>query len=69
MIQSKGIALLEKDNGREILKRVCRRYDIKLDLVEQLIEAELEQVGKRRKRGLGDRFDEVLGQFVEDGGE
>ncbi len=69
MIRSKGIALLEKDSGRDILKKVCRKHNVKVQLIEQLVEAELEQVGKLRKRGLYDKFDDVLDQFIEEGEE
>lgn len=64
-MRTKGIALLEKDGGRDILKRVCRSAGVKIGLVETLIDAELEQIGKRRRHGLFERFDEILGEAID----
>lgn len=55
-----GIALLEKGQGRDLLRRVCLRHKVPMALVEDLVKAELEQVGKLRKRGLTDRFTEII---------
>jgi len=57
----KGISLLDKDSGRDALKRACRKVGVKIKVIEELVEAELEQAGKVRKRGLIERIDEILG--------
>lgn len=65
----KGIPLLESGGGRDTLKRACRREKIPIAVFEALVEAELEQVGKLKKRGLWERFDEILGEISDsDGG-
>lgn len=64
---TKGIVLLESGPGREALKRQCRRIKFKVDAFEALVEAELEQVGKVRKRGLWEKFDEIFNEAM--GGE
>jgi hypothetical protein len=56
----RSIPLFEAGNGREELKRRCREEKVPIAVVEALVEAELEQVGKERKRGLWDKFDEIL---------
>lgn len=48
----KGISLLDKDSGRNALKRACRKAGVGIKVIEDLVEAELEQAGKLRKRGL-----------------
>jgi len=56
----KGIVLLESGPGRDALKKQCRRLKVPVDSFEALVEAELEQIGKLRKRGLWEKFDEIF---------
>jgi len=58
--------LLDEESGRTALKRACRKAGVGIKVIEDLVEAELEQVGKLRKRGLMDRIDEILAA-AEDG--
>ena len=67
-MKGRAIALLEKDSGRDALKRACRKAKVSIGTIEALVEAELEQVGKLRKRGLWERFDEVLSEDVDEEG-
>ena len=55
-----GIPLFEQGDAREALKRRCREAKISIKLLEDLVEAEIEQIGKLRKRGLRERFDQLL---------
>lgn len=55
-----GVVLLDSKTGRRIVRRHCREEDIDMNLLEDLVRAELEQTGKRRKRGLFERFDDLL---------
>ena len=56
-----GIPLFEQGEARDALKKRCREARISVAVLDALIQAELEQVGKKTKRGLWDRFDELLG--------
>jgi hypothetical protein len=56
-----GIPLFEQGDARHALKQHCRRARIPIRLLEELVEAELEQLGKRRRSGLFEKFDELLG--------
>ena len=56
-----GIPLFEQGDARDALKRRCREAKVSITLLEALVEAEVEQIGKQRKRGLRERFDEILG--------
>lgn len=60
----KGIVLLESGPGRDALKKHCRRMKLKVDAFEALVEAELEQMGKVKKRGLGEKFDEIFNEVI-----
>lgn len=55
-----GIPLFEQGDARDVLKKKCREAKIPIKLLEDLVEAEIEQIGKLRKRGLRDRFDQLL---------
>lgn len=55
-----GISLLEKGEGRKLLKEHCRRIGISVKTIEELVRLELDQVGRIRKRGLFDQFEEAL---------
>lgn len=55
-----GLPLFEQSDAREALKKRCREAKIPIKLLEDLVEAEIEQIGKQRKRGLKDRFNQLL---------
>jgi hypothetical protein len=61
-----GIPLFQQGDARDALRRRCRAADIPISLLDALVEAELEQVGKRRKTGLWETFDELLGPTSEE---
>jgi len=55
-----GLAILERGDGRELLKKYCRSIGVSIRTLEDLVRIELEQVGRVRRRGMFPRFDEVL---------
>lgn len=55
-----GIPLFEQSDARDALKKRCREAKIPIKLLEELVEAVREQFGKERRRGLPDRFDQLL---------
>lgn len=55
-----GIPLFEQGDAREALKKRCREAKVSIVVLEGLVQAEIDQVGKRRKTGLWDRFDDLL---------
>lgn len=56
-----GIPLFEQGEARNALKQHCRRAHVSIRILDELVQAELEQVGKRRRSGLFEKFDELLG--------
>jgi len=54
------VVLLNGEEGRALVKEKCRAAKIKLSLLEELIEAELDQQGKKRKAGLWEEFDRIF---------
>ncbi len=56
-----GIPLFEQGDAREALKKRCRESKIPIKLLEDLVETEIDQIGKqKRRRALWDRFDQLL---------
>jgi hypothetical protein len=60
-----GIALLHQGHGREIVVKLCRARGLRVSALNELVDAELAQAGKERKRGLYEQFDAILSQFVD----
>ena len=54
------VVILDQKEGRELVKKICRKHKIVFSEFEELVAAEVEQVGKQRKRGLWDAFDDIL---------
>jgi hypothetical protein len=65
-----GLPLFQQGEARDALKKRCREAKIPIKLLEDLVEARIEQIGKQRKRGLRERFDQLLDpEPVPDGNE
>jgi hypothetical protein len=57
---SNTVTILNSEEGRALVKKKCRAAKIPIAILEELIEAELDQQGKKRKAGLWDEIDRVL---------
>lgn len=62
-----GIRLTEQGEGRDLLKKHCRRIGVSVKVVTDLIEIEQEHVGQGRRDGIYRKFDELLDAVVEGG--
>lgn len=54
------VVLLSSKDGRKLVRRKCEDAGLEIDVLEDLIEAEVEQQGKLRKRSLREDFDEIF---------
>lgn len=54
------IMLLDNQDGKNMVKKACKENKIDFATFEELIEAEVKQVGKQRRAGLWDDFDDIL---------
>lgn len=61
-MEGNGVVLLDSKVGRNIVKKHCKEQGIDISILEDLVTSELEQIGKLRKKGLFERFDEILDQ-------
>lgn len=58
------VVLLKSEEGRSLVKKKCRAAGMRISLIEDLIEAELNQQGKMRKAGLWGEFDRIFDSLV-----
>jgi len=54
------VVLLNSEEGKALVTRKCEAAGIPIRVFEELIEAELDQQGKKRKAGLWVEFDRIL---------
>lgn len=59
------VVLLASEEGRALIRANCKAAGFDIDVFEALVDAELEQVGKQRKAGLWESFDEILTEISE----
>ena len=54
------VVLLENPDGKSMVKEICKKNQIHFAEFEELVQAEVDQVGKQRRAGLWDSFDDIL---------
>ena len=57
------VVLMQSEAGRKMVREKCKSSGLSVEALKLLIEAEMEQVGKLRKRGIREEFDEIFGMF------
>ena len=60
------VILLKSTEGRKLVREKCAALGLDLAVLEQLIDAEVAQLGKLRKRGLWEDFDEIFNALEEE---
>ena len=60
------VVLLDNRGGRAMVKAACKEGGLLFAEFQELVQAEIEQTGKQRKRGLWDDFDDILDRIVDD---
>jgi len=58
------LPLFKQTDERDALRKRCRSKGIKLQTLLDLVEVEIEMVGKAKKRGINEKFDEIFDQEV-----
>ncbi len=54
------VVLLKSNEGRALVEEKCQAAGMRIETLEELIKAELDQQGKMRKRGLRYEFDHIF---------
>jgi len=65
-LSSGVVVLLMSEEGRKLAQRKCKAAGLDLSVLRKLIDAEVNQMGKLRKRGLYEDFDEIFGEIDEE---
>ena len=60
------VVLMRSEKGRRLVRDKCKAVGLDMWVLEELINLELDQAGKLRKRGLRQDFDEILGASNEE---
>ena len=59
-LRIKTIPLLVSESGKAIVRQVCGDGNLSESVFWKLVDAEMEQIGKQRKRGLHELFDDAF---------
>lgn len=63
----KGVVILfDNSESRQVIQEVCEENGVLYSALEDLVEAEIEQTGKQKKKGLWDSFDDILDRFIKE---
>lgn len=54
------VVLLDNPEGRSLVREECIQNKIIFQEFVELVQAEVDQTGKQRKKGLWDQFDDIL---------
>ncbi|PCK83633.1 hypothetical protein CPT32_28340 [Rhizobium sophoriradicis] len=54
------VVLLDNPEGKALIKQECLSHNVSFPEFSELVQAEVDQTGKQRKRGLFDTFDDIL---------
>lgn len=60
------VVLLDNSDGRAMIKDACKRHGLLFPEFEEIVQAEIEQIGKKRRAGLWDSFDDILDRIQMD---
>lgn len=55
------VVLMKSEKGRRLVREKCKAAGLDIGVLEELIDSELDQAGKLRKRGLWQDFNEIFG--------
>ena len=59
--------LFARPEGRKLIERHCRKAGVRVADLRQLVELEVDQVGRDRKKDLWPAFDEILDDMDDEG--
>ncbi len=60
------VVLLNNEEGRRLVRAKCRAALIKIATFEELVDAELDKQGMKRRAGLWEEFDEILDRAADE---
>lgn len=60
------VMLLDNPDGQAMIKDACKADDMLFGAFEELVQAEVEQTGRKRRHGIWDSFDDILDRIQVD---
>lgn len=57
------LPLWADDEARAVLVKVCRRYGVPVDVLDELISVQRDRQHQERAHGVYQRFEEILGRI------
>ncbi|QGY03253.1 hypothetical protein MMSR116_16195 [Methylobacterium mesophilicum SR1.6/6] len=60
------VVILDQKEGRNLVKRLCRKHGVRIAEFEELVQAQVNQVGKQRRRSMWAEFDDILDRMDEE---
>ena len=60
------IPLLDSEEGRDVVRKACEKHEFLADNFLDLVEIEVRQIGRDRRRGMNEDFEEVFDRMVGD---
>lgn len=61
-----AVVLFSTKVGEALVRRHCRAAGIRIADLRELVEIEADQVGRKRKAGLWERFEDVIDRMGEE---
>lgn len=61
-MKKRGIPLLDDPEGRALVRQKFKQAGLSIEILEQLVEVELEHMGKGRRHGINDDIRDILDQ-------
>lgn len=60
-----SVPILVSPEGERIVREQCEKHKFPKTVFKNLVEAELAQAGKQKKRGLHDLFDDAFEEHIQ----
>ena len=61
-----AVVLFSNKEGEALVRRHCRAAGIRIADLRELVEIEADQVGRKRKDGIWDKFEDVIDRMDDD---
>lgn len=54
------VVLFNNKDGRAMIRKACKKNQVRFEVFEELVGAVVGQLGKQRRKALWDAFDDIL---------
>ena len=61
----RNLPILTDSSARKILKELCSRHNVSLELLTQMIEIQRDNLGRGKQIGISHEFSAAIAEFVE----